>query len=208
MGFLKHFFYHEVIEPPEEAYEIAKKEFLAYRYKNLALLALSLIFAFWLSGNHGFRNLLLGLNGLGYIGAFVGGFLFVSTFTVATAGLVLLILAREMNPLVLALFAGAGALIADLLMFRFMKDGIEGEVETLYKHFGGRHLTHILHSRHFRWSLPVIGAFIIASPLPDDIGVSLMGISKMKTSQFALFSLILNVVGILFLVILGKTFEF
>lgn len=208
MSFLKRFFFREVIKPPEEAYEIAKKEFLAYRYKNLAFLVLSLIFAFWLSGNDGFHNFLSGLDGLGYFGAFVGGFLFVSTFTVATAGLVLLILAREMNPVALVLFAGTGALIADLLMFRFVKDGIEREVEALYEHFGSRHLAHILHSPHFRWVMPVIGALLIASPLPDEIGVSLMGISKMKTSHFALFSLVLNVVGILFLMILGKTFQF
>jgi len=50
------------------------------------------------------------------------------------------------------------------------------------------------------WTLPVIGAIIIASPFPDEIGVSLVGISKIKTYQFLLVSFILNAIGI-FLVV-------
>ena len=46
----------------------------------------------------------------------------------------------------------------------------------------------------------MIGAIIIASPFPDEIGVSLMGISKMKTYQFILISFLLNAIGI-FLVV-------
>ena len=48
--------------------------------------------------------------------------------------------------------------------------------------------------------LPVIGAIIIASPLPDELGVSLMGMSQMKASRFILLSYILNSIGI-FLVV-------
>lgn len=208
MSSLKGFLEKDVIEPPEKAYAVLSKDFLAYRYKNLTLLAISLVFAFWLSTFKPFNDFLLTLGNYSYVGAFLGGFFFVSTFTVATGGLALFILAREMNPVALVILAGFGALLSNLLVFRFIKDGVEVEVERLYKNFGGNHLNHLLHSRHFRWSLPVIGALIILSPLPDDLGVSLMGISKMKTSQFALFSLVLNVIGLIILVIIAKYFKF
>jgi hypothetical protein len=48
--------------------------------------------------------------------------------------------------------------------------------------------------------LPVIGAIIIASPLPDEVGISLMGLSKISTPKFIFISYILNSIG-LFLII-------
>ena len=48
--------------------------------------------------------------------------------------------------------------------------------------------------------LPIIGAIIIASPFPDEIGVSLMGLSKLSTPKFIFISYILNSIG-LFLIV-------
>jgi len=73
--------------------------------------------------------------------------------------------------------------------------------ELIYDHIDGdHHFKKVLHTKYFSWTLPVIGAIIIASPFPDEIGVSLMGISKMKTYQFILISFLLNAIGI-FLVV-------
>lgn len=41
-------------------------------------------------------------------------------------------------------------------------------------------------SHYFAWLTPVIGAIIIASPLPDDLGVGLLSASKIKKWQFIL----------------------
>jgi uncharacterized membrane protein YdjX (TVP38/TMEM64 family) len=53
----------------------------------------------------------------------------------------------------------------------------------------------------------VLGAIIIASPLPDEMGVGLMGISKLKTSQFILLSFVLNAIGIFIVVTAGSLFK-
>ena len=45
----------------------------------------------------GFHSFLLHLGNFGYIGAFIAGILFVSTFTVATSALVLLVLAETLS---------------------------------------------------------------------------------------------------------------
>jgi len=42
----------------------------------------------------------------------------------------------------------------------------------------------VLYLKYLSWSLPVIGAVIIASPFPDELGISLMGFSKMKTPYY------------------------
>lgn len=177
-----------------------------YKYKNFTFLFLSLFFAFYLFRNEAFHSYLLHLGTFGYIGAFIGGILFVSTFTVATATLILLVLAEGLHPIEIGIIAGAGAVIGDLLIFRFIKDSLTREVESLYNSVDSNHnLVKVLHSKYFSWTLPVIGALLIASPLPDEIGISLMGIAKMKMGKFLLLSFILNSIGI-FLVITASTF--
>jgi len=173
------------------------------RYKNLTVLFLSIVLAIILSRSEPLHNIFLHLGTLGYLGALLGGMLFVWIFTMPTGLLILLTLNGIMPSLELAIVATLGAMIGDLVIFKFVRDDLLGEVREIYSHFGGRHLTHILHSKYFHWTLPVIGAIIVASPFPDEIGVSLMGISKMKTYKFILVSLILNFSGI-YLVLLAE----
>lgn len=172
-----------------------------YKYKNITLFFVGILFALFLSGSEAFHLFLLSLGNAGYIGAFVGGALFVSTFTVATGAVVLLELAETLSPIEIGIIAGLGGVVGDFTIFRFVRDGLSHELESIYNHVDGdHHFTKVLHSKYFSWTLPVIGALIIASPFPDEIGVSLMGISKMKTYRFLLLSFVLNATGI-FLVI-------
>lgn len=171
-----------------------------WKYKNLTFLGISIILAISLSGYEPLHKFLLELGNLGYIGAFVAGILFVSTFTAATGAVILFVLAERLSPVEIGIIAGFGAMVGDFTIFKFVKDRLLEEVTPIYDRLGGAHLTALLHTKYFRWSLPVIGALIIASPLPDEVGVSIIGISKMKTYKFLLLSFVLNALGI-FLVI-------
>ncbi|MDP2861006.1 MAG: hypothetical protein Q8N98_04850 [bacterium] len=172
-----------------------------WKYKNLTLVALGLIAAFYLSRIEIFHEFLIHLGGAGFIGAFIAGILFVSTFTVATGALILFTLAEYLHPPEIAIIAGLGAVVGDLIIFRLIKDNLVSEIEDIYKnHLGGEHVSRLFHTKYFSWALPVIGAVIIASPFPDELGISLMGISKMGTYQFIFVSFILNAIGI-FLVV-------
>jgi len=177
----------------------------SYRYKNLTFFFLSLVFAFFVLRNETIHSYLLHLGNLGYIGAFLAGVLFVSTFTVATGAIILLVLTETLSPIEIGLIAGLGAVVGDFAIFRFVKDDLSGEIKAIYEKFdGGHHFKKVLHTKYFSWTLPVLGAVIIASPLPDEIGVSLIGISKMTTFKFLLISFLLNAIGI-FLVISAST---
>lgn len=179
---------------------ITRSKLKSFRYKNLTLLCVSLTIAFLLYQNESFHTFLLHLGGLGYLGAFIAGILFVSTFTAATGILVLLVLAEQLSVIELGIIAGIGAVVGDFLIFRFIQDDLVAEVKPIYEQFGGGHISKVLHSRYFSWSLPVIGAMLIASPLPDEIGISLLGLSKMKTYQFIILSFGLNALGIMFVI--------
>lgn len=175
-----------------------------WRYKNLTMLALSFIVAIWLSGYEPFHQFLFSLGKFGYIGAFIAGALFVSSFTAATGAIILLVLAEKLSPIEVALLGGLGGVMGDMLIFRFIKDSLMSEISDIYGHFDEkRHFIKILHSKYFAWTLPVFGALIIASPFPDEIGVSLIGISKMSTKKFLVISFILDVIGVSFIVSLS-----
>lgn len=168
-----------------------------WHYKNLTFVFLGIMFAAILSRVEAFHTFLLQFGSLGYIGAFIAGILFVNTFTVATGALVLMILSRELWPIEIGIVAGLGAVVGDLLIFRFVENNLELELEEVYNKIDSKHhFIKLLHSRYFHWTLLVIGAAIIASPLPDELGVTLLGISKMKTYEFILISFLLNSFGI------------
>lgn len=177
------------------------KHLSKWKYFNLTFLGISVILAIFLSCYEPSHTLLLHLGQLGYVGAFFGGVLFVSTFTVAIGAVILLVLAEFLSPIEIGLVAGLGAVMGDLLIFRFIQDNMVGEITHLFSKIDKKHrVRHLFHSKYFSWTLPVVGAIIIASPLPDEIGVSLMGISRMNTAQFLTLTFILNAIGI-FLVV-------
>lgn len=175
-----------------------------YKYKNLTFLVLSFIAAFFLFENETIHSFLLHLGTLEYVGAFLAGIMFTSTFTVAVSMVILLILAENLNPVHIGIIAGIGAVLGDLVIFRFIRDRLYDEIKDVYHNFGGNQLRRVLHTKYFSWTLPVIGAALIASPLPDEVGISLMGISRLKTSRFILLSFVLNSIGI-FLIISAST---
>lgn len=177
-----------------------------WKYKNLTVVFLSIVLAVILSQIEVFHSLLLHLGSFGYIGAFIAGMFFVSTFTVATSALTLLILTETLSPLEIGLIAGLGAVVGDMLIFRLIKDDLSNEIEDIYNHMDrNKHLKRLFHSKYFNWMLPVLGSIIIASPLPDELGVSLMGISKINTGKFVFLSYVLNSIGI-FLVVSASVF--
>ncbi len=181
------------------------KETLLWKYKNTAFLVLSLIVLFLLADTAVTHSLIRQISSFGYFGAFITGILFVSTFTVVPASVVLFHLAQEFNPLLVALCAGVGGVIGDLLIFRFLKDEVFEEVRPLISRFGGSHIAALFRTPYFAWIVPVIGAIIIASPFPDEVGIGMMGLSKIKWWQFAILVFVLNTTGIFLIVTLAAT---
>ncbi len=175
------------------------------KYKNITFFLVSIAVAIAFSRFEGFQSFLLSLGKLGYLGAFVAGVLFVSTFSVTTSAVILLVLSEKLSPIPLGVTAALGAVLGDFTIFKFVRDNLINEVEQIYEKVDHNdHIKKILHTKYFSWMLPVLGAIIIASPLPDEVGVSLMGISKMKTYKFLILSFTLNLAGIFLVIFLSR----
>lgn len=174
------------------------------KYKNLFFLVLSLFAIFYFASTNFGHSTITSISKLGYVGSFLAGIFFVSTFTVAPAGIVLFELAQEYNLLIIAVTAGFGAVIGDYILFRFLKDSVFEEIKPIFMKLGGSQLSRLLATPYFAWLAPILGAIIIASPFPDELGIGLMGISNLRTSHFLMISFLLSTVGILIIVTIAK----
>lgn len=180
------------------------QKYNAWKFKNTFFLIISLGIFFYFADSSFIKNIISSIGNLGYLGAFIVGIFFVSTFTVAPASVVLFYLAKEMNVIEVALLAGLGAVLGDYIIFRFLKDKVFEELKPVFMNLGGSYFSHILSTPYFAWLAPVVGAIIIASPFPDEIGIGLMGASKIKKWQFLILSFLLNFAGIFIIIFLAK----
>lgn len=168
-----------------------------WEYPYLTCVLMSIFIAIFLASSESFKGWLLHLGSLEYIGALIAGMLFVSSFTAAISIIVIGIMTQNINPIALALIGGVGAVMGDYLVFKLIKSHLSEELAILFGKEGTFYVKHVLKSKYIAWMLPILGAFIIASPLPDELGVSLLGMSKMSEAKFILISYISNAVGIL-----------
>lgn len=176
-----------------------------YRYKHLTYFVVSILVVVVLMRFQFFHDSLLWVASTGYIGAFIGGMLYVSTFTAAIGILILLYLADSIPILPLSLVAGVGGVVGDFVIFKLIRTSLKEELNSLYYKLGGMYISRLFTKKSpLGWMLPIMGAVVIASPLPDEIGVSMLGISKLTSTNFLILSLFLNCVGICVLIFFGE----
>lgn len=168
-----------------------------YKYKNITLFLLSIIYAYFLFQYEGFHKALLTIVEFEYIGAFLAGIFYVSTFTMPTGIVMLFIISEKLHPLIIALIAGAGTVTGDLIIFHAARKHISSELLPLYYYFGGKHINRLLSHKYLNWLQPFIFILLMISPIPDELTIGIIGLSKMKTSKFLLLSYIFNTIGIL-----------
>lgn len=187
------------------SFDISYKNYYTWRYRNTILLGLSLLVFFILADTPFVHETIRRIGELGYVGAFITGMFFVSTFTVAPAILVLFHLAGLLNPWEVAILAGLGAVLGDYIIFRLLRDRVFDELKPLFRNIQIPFVAKLFYTPYFSWLLPLLGAAIIASPLPDEAGIGLLGISKLKSWQFLLLSFCLNSLGIFIVITLARS---
>jgi hypothetical protein len=130
--------------------------------------------------------------------------MFVSTFTVAPAAAILFTFAETLDPFTVALLGASGAVIGDYLAFRFIKDRLLAELNPFLKMLHLYRPVNILHTKYFAWLAPVVGAVVIASPLPDELGLTLLGLTKMPIGRFIAITYVMNFTGILLIALAAQ----
>jgi hypothetical protein len=176
------------------------------KYPKFLLLLLTFVFAYLIFTGRDFTAFHNFIFSSGYFGTFLAGILFTYGFTAAPATAIFLILANEQDILLAGFLGGFGALIGDLIIFKFIRHSFADEIEKLSKEKVIDHINGKIPSLLKKYLIPVLAGFIIASPLPDEIGVSLMAVSKsISTKVFYILSYTLNTAGIFIILLIGKT---
>jgi len=151
--------------------------------QDIEIILFSVLIAVILAKTGAVKELLTATKEAEIVGSFLAG-IFVSIFTAAPATVALAEIAQSNSILLVAVFGGIGALIGNLIIFRFVKNHISEDITYLINKSKTKRLTSVFSLRSFRWLVPFLGALVVASPLPDEIGLTMMGLSKMKTALF------------------------
>ena len=137
--------------------------------------------------------------------SFVIGIFFTSAFTLAPAAVFLGELSQHVSPWVVALFGALGAMCGDIVLFLFIRDRLAGDIKALFPKRAVRHFLNSFHLGFWKWFAPVLGALIIASPLPDEFGLSLLGLSRTRLAVLMPVAFVMNFLGILLVASIANT---
>jgi hypothetical protein len=172
--------------------------------RDIVYILIGIFLAFLLSVS-GLVSNLIGLFGNDHIASFVAGFFFTSAFTLAPSAVMLNSISEHSSTLSVSLWGAFGALFGDLVLFFFIRDRFADDIKNIIKPSFMRHIMSSFHFGFLKWLAPIIGALIIASPLPDEFGLTLLGMSKVRLGIIIPVAFVMNIIGIYSLIIFANT---
>lgn len=173
---------------------------------DLFIIIASLILAIMLIESELVHHILAKTGELKYFGSFFAGILFTSIFTTAPAIAALVELSQEGSVFMTALLGAIGSVVGDYILFRFVRDRLTDHVNLIWQEkTHGKRLKTLTKFKLFRWMTIFIGCVVIASPFPDEIGISLIGLSHIKTKYFIPLSFVFNFIGILLIGLISRS---
>jgi len=145
-------------------------------------------------------NFVSNLQKLNYVGMGIAGILFSLGFS-APFSVGFFIVSQPSSLLLATIIAGIGSVIGDMIIFKtikfsFMEEFNELGNEKIVKTIGNaiKNNKSLLIRHYF---LYIFAGILIATPLPDEIGVSMLaGLTTIKPLKLALISFILHCIGI------------
>ena len=172
------------------------KKIFAFKYPKLLLLTVIIIASYFIFSNEIVSAWFENLEGFGYFGTFIAGILAAFGFT-APIGVGILIKLNLENPILGALIGGVGASFGDWIIFKTIKFSFMDEFQRLKEVGAIRKIRKIAHrNKHIlikHYLLYIFAGIMIATPLPDEIGVSMLaGLTTIRQIKLAIISFILH----------------
>lgn len=177
---------------------------LEYEYKHTTLALLALVLFVLVIDSALIVSVIHTIDEFGYASGLLAGALSVSFFTAAPALILLIDLAQFLDPLLLAVLVATGSVIGDWLIIKFFEERIFTELGPAIEKLKLRRLKQALSRPYGKWVLVLIGAIFVSSPLPDEVGLALMGVSKANRLFVLLLCFFLNFVGAFIVILVAK----
>jgi hypothetical protein len=170
------------------------------KYPKLFLLIIVSIFTYYLFSSAYVNGIIDSMTNAGYFYSFLFGALFTFGFSTPIA-IGFFVSYAPSNIFLAAIIGGIGAVIADLTIFKMIRFSFMNEFENLKNE-----KAFIKINRMFRLKLSdriklyltfIFAGIVIASPLPDEVGVTMLaGLSRINSYTLAILSFIFNSLGI------------
>ncbi|MEM4773134.1 MAG: hypothetical protein QW648_03970 [Nanoarchaeales archaeon] len=208
---------------------IRKLKKLEWRYKNLILLLISIIFGIFLIKSKVIDNFAKEVGNLSYLGIFICGIFYAFSLSVAPSIAIFYSFGKVLNPFIIASIGALGSVIGDYLIFRFVKVNLKEEIKLIWEDINNKFyfkdsifyrifpfsnlifsfrfklmMNKVYSSKIYNFLIKILAIIIIASPLPDEFGVTLLGLTNQETKSFILISYFCNFFGILSISYLHK----
>ncbi|OGJ12448.1 hypothetical protein A3K82_02830 [Candidatus Pacearchaeota archaeon RBG_19FT_COMBO_34_9] len=182
-----------------QAVKKAKRIFL-FKYPKLFLLIIFIILAYYLFTRPFVSEWFNSVQRFSYVGILFAGFLTALGFT-APFGIGLLTKMIPSNILIGALIGGIGATIADMFIFKTIKFSFMDEFKRLKKTRIIKKIEEIVKKKKqvlvHHYLLYIFAGIILATPLPDELGVSMLaGLTTIKPLKLAIIGFLLHTTAI------------
>jgi len=144
---------------------------------------------------------------LWYGWTFLWWFFYSYGFTSSSATAILLILSKDTSLILAILTAWIWALISDIILLKFTKNHLLQELTILKEEqfiMKFRDFLKKIFWPPYRHIMPIIAGIIIMSPLPTEIGISILASRNLSMKTFMIMAYILHTTGIAIILILGK----
>lgn len=164
------------------------------KHKTFLMILVGVLLAYAIFSHPDSINLIESLGEYRLVGATVAGFLFSSALTTAPSLVAIYFLAQNYSPFLIALFGAFGAMLADVFLYKYVVSGFVNEIEHDFK-FVAR-LEKYRNRGIYKYLVPIVGGFIICSPLPDELGIALLGSKSLSLPKFLAISYVFNFLGI------------
>lgn len=177
---------------------------LDYEYKHTTLALLALLLFVFLIDSALLVSVIHTIDEFGYVSGLAAGVLLVSFFTAAPALVLLIDLSQFHDPLLLAVLVAMGSVVGDWLIIKFFEDRVFTELRPAIEKLRLRRIKRALEKPYGKWILVFIGAIFVSTPLPDEVGLALMGVSKANRFFVLLLCFLLNFIGAFIVILAAK----
>ncbi len=181
------------------------------KYPKLSLFLATIFVAYQIFVNKDTVIIQNTITSLGYFGAFIAGILYAYGFTSTIATSIFLILGTKSHLLLSGFIASIGAFIGNIIIYLFVTHTLEDEIKKLSKEKIIVKINKFIKSTKLlpkfvkKYILIFIAFGILASPLPNEIGITILAASKKILPHEPPYILlyVVEAIGILLILLIG-----
>lgn len=177
-----------------------------FHYPKITLLIILIISSYYIFRNPQVNSFIASLNSWSYLGVFLAGMLFSFGFTTPFAIGFFIVLNPE-NIFLTGIIGGLGAMVTDLLILKFIRFSFMDEFDRLEHTPVIKKFIYLIENNLGHkisvYLMYIFTGVIMASPLPDEIGVIMLsGIKHINALVFSIATFILNTIGIILILMI------